>query len=154
MKRSLLLALVAVISLAAGGAAQQPRPQPPHPSPAQGADFGRYLFPPELIMQQQRNIGLTAEQRSTITRAVQELQAKVLDFQWKMEDETQKLGEQLQEPRVDETAALAQVDRVLGIERDVKRAHLALLVRIKNTLTAEQQVKLTAAKNAMQEPPR
>jgi hypothetical protein len=39
-------------------------------------------------------------------------------------------------------AVLAQVDRVLAIEREVKRAHIAMLVRIKNTLTREQQAAL------------
>lgn len=155
MKRTVMLALLALLAAIATvrpAVAQQPRHEPSHTSPGHG-HFEQHLFPPELIMQQQRNIGLTAEQRATITKAVQDLQARVLDFQWKMEDETQKLGERLREPTVDETAVLAQVDRVLGIEREVKRAHLALLVRIKNTLTAEQQAKLTAAKNAMHESP-
>ena len=43
-------------------------------------------------------------------------------------------------------AALAQVDEVLGVEREVKRAHITLLIQIKNTLSAEQQAKLAAAR--------
>jgi len=41
---------------------------------------------------------------------------------------------------------LAQVDKLLAVEGDVKRAHMALLVRIKNVLTAEQQEQLAAAR--------
>jgi Spy/CpxP family protein refolding chaperone len=37
---------------------------------------------------------------------------------------------------------LEQVDRVLALERDLKRTKIALLVRIRNTLTPEQQAKL------------
>ncbi len=34
-------------------------------------------------------------------------------------------------------AALAQVDDVLGVEREVKRAHITLLIQIKNTLAVD-----------------
>jgi hypothetical protein len=42
----------------------------------------------------------------------------------------------------------AQWDRIMALEREIKRAHLALLVRIKNTLTAEQIAKLEAIRRA------
>jgi Spy/CpxP family protein refolding chaperone len=74
------------------------------------------------------------------------LQLKVVDLQWKMQDEAQKLTELVEGARVDEAQTLAQVDRVLGIEREIKRAHMALLVRIKNLLTPEQQEALRNAK--------
>jgi len=38
------------------------------------------------------------------------------------------------------------VDEVLGVEREVKRAHISLLIQIKNTLSAEQQAKLAAVR--------
>jgi hypothetical protein len=34
------------------------------------------------------------------------------------------------------------LDKVLNAQREVKRAQIALMVRIKNKLTAEQQAKL------------
>ena len=37
---------------------------------------------------------------------------------------------------------LAQLEKVLGFEREMKRAQIALLVHIKNKLTPEQQAKL------------
>lgn len=37
---------------------------------------------------------------------------------------------------------LAQADTVMGLEREVKRAQLSLLVRIKNLLSDAQQAKL------------
>jgi hypothetical protein len=40
------------------------------------------------------------------------------------------------------------VDRVLGIEREIKRAHMGLLIRIKNSLTQEQQVALGSMRDA------
>jgi Spy/CpxP family protein refolding chaperone len=128
------LALLALIPLSL--AAQEPEPE-----------FAKHLFPPELVMQHQQSIRLTAEQRTSITQSIRELQLKVIELQWKMQDEAQKLNELVQGSRVDEAQTLAQVDRVLGVEREIKRAHMALLVRIKNTLTPEQQSALAAIRS-------
>ena len=99
-------------------------------------------------MQHQQDIALRPEQRAVITKAIQEFQTKVVDLQWRMQDQSQRLATLLEKPSVDQAAALAQVDEVLGVEREVKRAHMALLIQIKNTLSAEQQAKLAAAREA------
>ena len=133
MKR-FLMAFAFLLSLARSAplGAQQPGDDP----------LARLLFPPELVMQHQADIGLKPEQRTTITHAIGELQGKVLDVQWRMQDAAAQLAALLGKPSVDQAAALAQVDEVLNLEREVKRAQLTLLIRIKNTLTAEQQGKL------------
>jgi Spy/CpxP family protein refolding chaperone len=56
--------------------------------------------------------------------------------------ETERLDAILRAPVLREAQVLEQVDRVLALERDLKRTKIALLVRIKNMLTPEQQVKL------------
>ena len=114
-------------------AAQEPEPE-----------FARHLFAPELVMKHHQAIKLTAEQRSSITQEIREFQLKVVDLQWKMQDEAQKLNALVEGAKVDEPQTLAQVDRVLGIEREIKRAHMTLLVRIKNQLTKEQQAELAS----------
>ena len=43
---------------------------------------------------------------------------------------------------VNEQQALAQLDKVLDLEREIKRLHIGLAVRLKNRLTAEQQEQL------------
>ena len=129
---ALPLALGLMLLPAATVAAQQPGDDP----------LAKVLFPPELVMQHQADIGLRPEQRTAITRNIAELQAKAIDLQWRMQDATTALATLLSKPVVDETAALAQVDSVLSLEREVKRAHLTLLIRIKNTLTPEQQSRL------------
>ncbi len=49
--------------------------------------------------------------------------------------------------RVDEQQALAQLDKVVNAELEMKRAQIALLVRIKNKLTPEQQARLREFKS-------
>ena len=104
----------------------------------------KLVFPPELVMQHQQRIQLKPAQREAITEAIQQTQHKLVDLQWRMQAEMQKLTELLQAQPADEPAVLAQVDRALAVEREVKRAQMALLVRIKNVLTPEQQSALRA----------
>jgi Spy/CpxP family protein refolding chaperone len=102
-------------------------------------DFSRFLFPPELVMQHQRDIGITDQQRTTITGAIQRLESDVVALQWKMADEQQKLTELVRATPIDSAATLAQIDKVLDLERQIKKGHLLMLVRIKNALTVDQQ---------------
>jgi Spy/CpxP family protein refolding chaperone len=120
----------------------QPAPNGPQPQGPQDP-FARFLFPPELVMQHQTEIGLTDAQRATLTTAMQQAQSKFIDTQFRLSAEGEKFARLLQGPTIDETQALEQVDRVLSMEREMKRAQVGLLVRIKNTLTPAQQAKLT-----------
>ena len=54
----------------------------------------------------------------------------------------------LQEGSVDETKVLAQADRILALEREIKRTQISLLVRIRNVLTPAQQAKLIEIQSA------
>ena len=109
-----------------------------------GDPFARYLFPPELIMANQRAINLTDAQRNSLQQAMMDAQSKFVGLQFKMSSEVENLQRLLQPASVDESKVLEQVDRVLGVEREVKRAQLGLMLRIKNLLTPQQQAQLNA----------
>ena len=115
---------------------------PPAQAPGQADPFARFLFSPELVMQHQGSIGLTESQRAALQAAIQEAQTTVLKVQFALSGEAEKLGKLLEPPRIEEGDVLAQVDRILGIERELKRAQMTLMIRIKNTLTPEQQARL------------
>jgi Spy/CpxP family protein refolding chaperone len=72
-----------------------------------------------------------------------------MDLQWKLSAEGEKMGRLLQGTQVDETAVLEEVDRILNLEREMKKAQISLMVRIKNTLTPEQQKKLADIRSRM-----
>jgi Spy/CpxP family protein refolding chaperone len=134
MKGSLLaLLLIAPLSLVA----QQP-------SSPDNDPIGRYLIPPELVMSHSEQIGLTEKQRATIKAEIQKMQSKFLDAQFDLQEQSGKMTQLLQHSPADETKILEQADRIMALEREIKRAHLTLLVRIKNALTAEQIAKLDA----------
>lgn len=141
-----ILALAFVLS-AASLAAQGPPTGQRSPAPGGPDDFGRSIFPPELVMQHQSEIGLQDSQRAALTSAVQQAQGKFMDVQWKLAAEGEKMNRLLQGTQVDEAQVLEEVDRILALEREMKRTQISLMVRIKNTLTAAQQAKLTEIKN-------
>jgi Spy/CpxP family protein refolding chaperone len=117
------------------------RPSPP-------ADpFARYLFPPELVMSNQQAISLSDRQRSAILEAMKAPQGTFIDLKLKMSAEAEKLQLLLQSASVDESKVLEQVDRVLSIEREVKRAQVTMMIRTKNQLTEAQQTLLGKIRN-------
>jgi Spy/CpxP family protein refolding chaperone len=73
---------------------------------------------------------------------VQKATASFQDLQWKLQDQTELLHETMKSTSVNEQQALAQLDKVLEIEREIKRLHIGLAVRLKNRLTPEQQEQL------------
>jgi len=131
--RYLVLMSMLLISV---GAAAQSRPD--------GAtdDIAQNLFAPDLVFKYRQDIELDEAQSKALKDLVQKAQSRFLDLQWDMQAEAGKLAQLLHMPKIDEAAALTQVDKVLGLEREVKKAQLSLLIRIKNLLTPAQQQKL------------
>ena len=111
------------------------------------------LFPPDLIMQHRRAIGLTDEQRDAISQLIGDLQGRVIRLQWDLLDEIQRLTEITSGSRVDLDRSLDQIGNVLDTEKEIKEAHLEMLVRVKNLLSAEQQATLERLRAAEVPPP-
>jgi Spy/CpxP family protein refolding chaperone len=152
-----MLALVLMAAAAPPLAAQLEEPrQIAVPQPVQGPSddpLGRHLFPPELVMSNQRAIALEDAQREAIMQAVRYGQAVLGQLQMRMAGEMERLVELLQAPTVDSTASLNQLDRVLMHEHQVKRTHFAMLIRIRNVLTAEQRMRLEAIRSSRRSTP-
>ena len=127
MKWLLLLLPVAAL------AQQQPRPEDP---------ISKYLIPPELVMAHAQDVGLTEAQSAAIKKEVRATQTKFLDLQWDMQEESGRMTQLLQQTPVDEAKVLDRADKIMALEREMKRAQLTLLVRLKNLLTPAQVAKL------------
>ena len=126
----------ALLALASVAHAQQPGPQP------QSDPIGENLFPPELVMQHQQQIGLTEEQRSFMIVQVGNAQLRATELTWKLQREVETMAALVKQEPIDEEQMLAQLDRVLAAERDIKRLQLTLVARIKNKLTPKQCAQL------------
>ena len=104
--------------------------------------MGEFMFPPEMILEHTSELNLTAEQKTAIRNEVKNTQAKFTDLQFQLQDQMQVFAAQLHQPKTDETRALAELDKALDLERQIKRLHVGMMIRIKNQLTAEQVEKL------------
>ena len=158
-KRIALLAGIFAATLLLGAvlvSAQQPdqpqepkparQPQPPHPPMD---PLGDVMFPPEMVMQHQRELGLTDEQKTFMRGEINRTTTRFNELQWQLQDALEALHETMKANPVNEQLALSQLDKVLDGEREIKRAHMELAIRIKNKLTPDQQMKLHSMRRPM-----
>ncbi len=149
MKLSIVCGILLLAVFVTGAQGQQGSTQPPPASapmaPQGGPDpIARNLFPPDFIMSHSDDIGLTPEQRASIRDEIRKAQNQFTDMQWQLEDAVEALGGLLKSSVVDERAALSQLEKVLDLERSIKRAQLGLMIRLKNKLSANQQSELSS----------
>jgi Spy/CpxP family protein refolding chaperone len=137
MKPTAICLCLLLLLGASAARAQQPDRDP----------IGQSFFAPELVIQNQEAIGLNDEQKSYLKTEIRAAQLKFTELQWKLQDEMEKMIALVKQPRVEEKDAVAQLEKVLALEREIKRAQVTLLVRIKNKLTPEQQAKLAEIRN-------
>src|ERR1700726_3172201 len=110
--RAGVLWVCAIFLFAAGsGRAQQPDQDP----------IVQSFFAPELVIQHQEAIGLSAERKDYFKTEIRQAQVKFTELQWKLQDEMEKLVSLARQPRVDESQPLAQLEKVLAAEREIKR---------------------------------
>jgi hypothetical protein len=105
------------------------------------------LFPPELVVYYQSEIGITEEQRNTFMAEIHKAEGRFTDLGQRLQKEAEALATLLKKEQVEEQAALAQFDKVFDQQREIQRAHLALVLGIKNKLSSEQQAKLREIKS-------
>ncbi len=131
------------------GPMPQPQGQPPGqpqsgPPPMPNDPLADSMFPPEMIMQHARELDLTQEQKTFMRNEIQKTTTRFNELQWQLQDAMEALHETMKSNSVNEQQALAQLDKVLDSEREIKRLHISMGIRIKNQLTPAQQQKLMA----------
>ena len=133
--------------------AQEPQPPPPQgqqqPPPPPGDPLSDSIFPPEMIMQHQRELALTDEQKTFMRGEIQRTTTRFNELQWQLQDQMEALHETVRSNSINEQLALSQLDKVLESEREIKRLHMEMAIRIKNKLTADQQMKLQTMRQNM-----
>lgn len=127
-----------------GGQGMQPGGMQPDRQPGgqPGAMMQEEFVPPELVMRYQQAIKLTDEQRTAIRAAMQKMMTQFTDLQWKQSGEAEALAALVKQQPVDSAKALEAFDKLAATENAVKRLHFALLIEVKNTLTADQVAQL------------
>lgn len=147
----ILLVLVAILDVWSGnGALAQPPAAPTSPpEPSLANPIEEHLFPPDLIQQQHKKIELSEEQRETIAMDVKTLREQLPAQEALLRNEVSTLGRLIPQSTTNEAQLLAQLDKVLEQERQIKRLQLATMFRIRNRLTSEQLTRLQEIRKKM-----
>jgi len=96
------------------------------------------FFSADLLINHAQEIGIDDQQKQAIESKVHEDRKEFGDLQQNLQRQIAALAEILRKDRPDEQEALAQLDKVLAAERDIKRIQLTLSLSIRNQLTPEQ----------------
>ena len=123
----ILVAAVAIFSLGTAVAADNKE------DPFKGK-----LFAPNVILENQAELGLTKDQFTEIRATVVEVQGNVAEYEWDMREAYLKLMAELDESPISEDRVLEHAEVAMLAENQVKKHQMAMLVRLKNLLTAEQ----------------
>lgn len=134
MKRGILLTVVTAVLVPLSAAAQVGLP---HEDALE-----RHLYSPETVMRLSHVLELTEAQREEVKQTVIQLQAVVVELQWRLQELSHELLQVVEQEQVDVEAALMHLDQVLAVEHEIKRHHVRFLLELKNSLTAEQQQRL------------
>lgn len=118
------------------------------PRPPGGDTMGKAFFPPELVMRNQKAINLSPDQQNNIRSEMQKTMPRFTELQWQLSAEEEALNSILQNEKPDEKAVIAQFEKLLAVETEMKRLQFALMLRIKNLLTQDQQNQLRELKRA------
>jgi len=148
MKITIAILFAAILVIATAVTGQEPMHPPQAPHPPDPDPLAHLMFPPDMIMGHARELNLTDEQKTYLRSEVQKATVTFQDLQWKLQDQMEALHETMKSSSVNEQQALAQLDKVLDVEREIKRLHIALAVRLKNRLTPEQQEQLHKMMNS------
>jgi len=152
MKLGSLLVLALVLATTPAVSAQGTPPVGAVPTRMPAPDpLMSNLFPPDVIMQNQDAIGLTGDQRQFIIGEIQKVQTQTTSVQWRLQAAMERLGDAVHQDRPDEALTMARLDSVLALEREMKRAQIGLLIRLKSRLTADQQTTLRQRMAARQD---
>jgi Spy/CpxP family protein refolding chaperone len=104
-----------------------------------------HLYPVELVRAFADEIKLTDDQIAKLRKVVADGHAEVENLQWDVAREARKLAD-LVEKGAARDKVFAQLDAVFVIENKLKKAHLGLLLQVRDILTAKQRAALDDVK--------
>jgi len=125
-------------------------PPPPEATPERGPrrepPFFSKLYPPEMIEAFQDQLEITKAQREKIMAEILATQKALLESRWKESGLMEDFVKALDAPVIDEQKAIALHEKLLESENRIKRANIALMIRLKGLLSSAQRAQLEKIK--------
>ncbi len=104
--------------------------------------FENGLFSAKLALKNRIEIDLSEEQIASIQEIYTSHIAEFEIMRFDLDAQLVELDKIMKSEKVDENKATAQLQKVLRLEEQLKRVRLLMLIRIKNTLSSNQQAQL------------
>lgn len=104
--------------------------------------FENELYSAKLALKNRIEIGLSEDQIASIQEIYTTHIAEFEIMRFDLDAELVELDKIMRVEKVDENKATAQLQKVLRLEEQLKRVRLLMLIRIKNTLSSNQQEQL------------
>ncbi len=105
-------------------------------------DFQSELFSADLVLKYRSEIGLSTTQVTNVKKIYDSKISEFNSLKWDLDAALVALNKQLASASVDEKTSMAQMDKVIQLEDQLKRIRLGMLIKIKNELNPSQQEQL------------
>jgi len=101
-------------------------------------DPTRSLFPPDKIMENSEELGLTQEQKKEVHEIVQKLQPKLMEYQEELQDSQKLVSKALSVYPTSFSKVEPFLRSMFQEEGEMKLLHIKMLLEVRNILSAEQ----------------
>lgn len=96
----------------------------------------------ELAIKNYKELGLNKQQRETLLKALEKAESSFTRWRLDLDLENRNLAELLKPDVPEENAVLAQLEKILEIEKKIKLERMKLLIMVKKMLSDEQENKV------------
>jgi Spy/CpxP family protein refolding chaperone len=108
-----------------------------------GWEMGSHFSWIKVVMRHQEELGLTPDQQAALRSEAAKFAGQAMDLRWQESALRDALKGLLKQHKLDEQAILAAQEKLLKVEDGIRISRLTFFIHVKNTLTPEQQAKLT-----------
>ncbi len=105
-------------------------------------DFQSELFSADLVLKYRSEIELSTTQVTNVKKIHDSKISEFNSLKWDLDAALVAMNKNLSSPKVDEKAAMEQMEKVMGLEDQLKRIRFGMLINIKNELNPSQQEQL------------
>lgn len=104
--------------------------------------FQKELFSVDAVLKYRNEIGLSPQQVEDIKKIYDDHIRMFNSTKWDLDAELVVLNKHLSQSTVDEKSSMAQMEKIMTLEDQLKRMRLGMLIKIKNELKESQQGQL------------
>lgn len=104
--------------------------------------FQKELFSVDAVLKYRNEIGLSPQQVENIKKIYDDHIRLFNSKKWDLDAELVTLNKYLSQTTVDEKSSMAQMEKIMTLEDQLKRMKLGMLIKVKNELKEPQQAQL------------